>query len=255
MLWYKSWLETRWRFLIGLLLLTLSAFGAVFSYPQVVKLLPMASQIHVGGAIGQRIAEAAELAGSYRGYIWGQWFRQNLQQSWTLFAVLLGTGGLLSQSSGGGALYTLSLPLTRTRLVGIRAATGLAELFLLAFIPSTLVPLLSPAIGQTYSAGDALIHAACLFIAGSVFFSLAFLLSTIFSDVWRPLLIVLVGATGLGILEQFFRFPSRVSLFRVMSAELYFRGSGLPWLGLLASAAVSAALLQAAIRNIARQDF
>ena len=29
MLWYKSWLETRWRFLIGLVLLMLSACGTV----------------------------------------------------------------------------------------------------------------------------------------------------------------------------------------------------------------------------------
>ena len=40
-----------------------------------------------------------------------------------------------------------------------------------------------------------------------------------------------------------------------MSAEVYFRGGGLPWLGLLASAAVSAAMLYGAARNIARQDF
>ena len=38
MLWYKSWLETRWRFLIGLGLLLLSAGGIVYVYPQVVKL-------------------------------------------------------------------------------------------------------------------------------------------------------------------------------------------------------------------------
>ena len=40
-----------------------------------------------------------------------------------------------------------------------------------------------------------------------------------------------------------------------MSGETYFRGGGLPWLGLLASAAVSAAMLYAAASNIARQDF
>lgn len=255
MLWYKSWLETRWRFLIGLGLLMLSACGAVFTYPQVMKLLPLASRVAVGGEIGRRIAEAADLARTYRGYMWAQWFRQNLQQSWTLFAVLLGTGGLLSQSSGGGGLYTLSLPLSRNRLVGVRAATGLAELLVLAFVPSILIPLLSPAIGQSYGAGDALVHAGCLFVAGSVFFSLAFLLSTMFTDVWRPLLIVIFGATLLGILEQFLQFPAALSLFRVMSAEVYFRGSGLPWLGLLTTAALSAASLYAATRNIARQDF
>ena len=37
MLWYKSWLETRWRFLIGLALLMLSAGGTVLAYPQVVE--------------------------------------------------------------------------------------------------------------------------------------------------------------------------------------------------------------------------
>jgi hypothetical protein len=40
-----------------------------------------------------------------------------------------------------------------------------------------------------------------------------------------------------------------------MTGEVYFRGGGLPWLGLLVSVAVSAALLYAATMNIARQDF
>ena len=148
-----------------------------------------------------------ELARNYRGYVWSQWFRQNLPQMWTLFAVLLGTGGLLSQASGGGALFTLSLPVSRSRLLGVRAATGLAELLVLALVPSLLLPLLSPAVGQTYSVGDALVHGVCLFIAGAVFFSLAFLLSTVFSDVWRPLLIVLCVATVLAFGELVVRRP------------------------------------------------
>jgi ABC-type transport system involved in multi-copper enzyme maturation permease subunit len=233
----------------------LSAASTVLVYPEVVKLLPAVPKFDLGGEIGRRIAEAMELARDYRGYVWSQWFMQNMPQMWGLFAVLLGTGGLLSQASGGGALFTLSLPASRNRLVGIRAATGLAELLVLAFVPSLLLPVLSPAIGQTYGIGDALVHSACMFTAGAVFFSLAFLLSTVFSDVWRPLLIVLCLVVVLAIFEQFFRDLSRYSLFRVMSAEVYFRGGGLPWLGLLASAAVSVAMLYASARNIARQDF
>ena len=255
MLWYKSWLETRWRFVIGLVLLMLSAAATVLAYPQVVKLLPMVSNVDLSGEIGRRVTESLELARDYRGYVWSQWFGQNMTQQWSLFAVLLGTGGLLAQASGGGALFTLSLPVSRNRLLGVRAATGLAELLVLAFVPSLLLPVLSPAIGQTYGIGDALVHSACMFIAGSVFFSLAFLLSTVFSDVWRPLLIVLCVAIVLALSEYVFPDLARYSLFRVMSAEVYFRGGGLPWLGLLASAAVSAAMLYAATRNIARQDF
>ena len=41
----------------------------------------------------------------------------------------------------------------------------------------------------------------------------------------------------------------------IMTGESYFRGQGLAWLGLLVSAAVSASLLYAASKNLARQDF
>ena len=255
MLWYKSWMETRWRFLIGLLVLLCSAMSVVFTYPQVLKLLPAASKLEMDGAIGRKVAEAVDLARDYRSYVWSQWFRQNMLQLWALFAVLLGAGGLLSQASGGGALFTLSLPATRSRLLGIRAATGLAELLLLALVPSLFLPMLSPAVGQTYSIGDALVHSICMFLAGAVFFSLTFLLSTVFTDLWRPLLIVLCIATALALFGGAFPELSRYSVFGVMSAEAYFRGNGLPWLGLLASAAVSVALLYAATKNIARQDF
>lgn len=255
MLWYKSWLETRWRFVIGLVLLALSAAAAVFAYPRVMQLMPLVPAIDVGGEIGRRIREAADLSRTYDGYVWSQWLRKNMTQMITLFAVLLGTGGLLSQASGGGALFTLSLPASRGRLLGVRAATGLVELLLLAMVPPLLLPLLSPGVGETYAVQDALVHGACMFLAGAVFFSLASLLSTVFSDVWRPALIVCFAAGVLALCEPFVPALSRYSIFRVMNGETYFRGRGLPWLGLLTSAGVSMATLYAAIRNIARQDF
>lgn len=255
MLWYKSWLETRWRFLIGLALLMFSAAGAVLAYPRVVKLLPLVPTVAVSGELGRRIREAAELMRDYRGYVWSQWLRQSMTQMLSIFAVLLGTGGLLSQASGGGALFTLSLPVSRTRLLGVRTATGLAELLALAFLPPLLLPLLSPGVGETFGVGDALAYGACLFVAASVLFSMACLLSTVFTDVWRPVLIVCGLAAVLGVCEPFFGDLSRYSLFGIMDGEIYFRGGGLPWLELLASAAVSAAMLFVASRNLACQDF
>jgi len=253
MLWYKAWLETRWRFLIGLAVLMCSAAGVVFTYPSVLKLMALVPSLDVGGEIGRRIREAAELAREYRGYVWSQGFGQNLAQMTTLFAVLLGTGGLFSQS--GAAVFTLSMPASRNRLFGVRAAAGLGELLVLAVVPSLLIPMLSPAIGETYGVGTALVHSACLFVAGAAFFSLAFLLSTVFSDMWRPLLIALGIAIVLALGEQVFREMSRYSMFGLMSGETYFRTGSVPWWGLLASAAVSAAMLYAAAVNFARRDF
>jgi ABC-2 type transport system permease protein len=255
MLWYKSWLETRWRFAIGLAILILSAAGTVLAYPRVVTLLPLVPSVDVPGEVGRRILEIAALSRTYRGYVWAQWLRQNMTQMLALFAALLGTGGLLSQASGGGALFTLSLPVSRGRLLGVRAATGLAELLALAFLPSLVLPLLSPAVGETFSVVDVLVYGTCAFFAATVLFSAASLLSTVFSDVWRPALIVCGLAACVGIAEPFLGNYSRYGLFGLMDGEMYFRGAGLPWLGLLASAAVSAAMLFAASRNLARQDF
>src|SRR6266849_6503420 len=199
MLWYKSWLETRSRFLIGLVLIIFSAVGVVMFYPRLLNLLPEVNRVDVGGVLGRRIKEGAELVHTYRGYVWSQWLRQPMSNMLTLFAVLLGAGGLLSQASRGGAVFTLSLPVSRNRVVGIRAATGLAELLVLAVIPVLLLPVLSPAVGETYSVGDALVHGACLFVAGGVVFSLTFLLGTVFTDLWRPVLIASGAAAVLGL--------------------------------------------------------
>jgi hypothetical protein len=255
MLWYKSWLETRWRFLIGLVILMLSVVGTVLAYPRVEKLLPMVPAFDDGTLVGQRLKAIAELSRTYGGYIWAQWARQNMVQMLSLFAALLGTGGLLSQGAGGGGLFTLSLPVSRERLLGVRAATGLAELGVLALLPSLLLPVLSPAVGQSFGIGAALAHGVCAFVAAAVLFSATSLLSTVFTDIWRPALIVCVVAAALGIVEPFFGAVARYSLFGIMDGETYFRGNGLPWLGLLASAAASAGMLFAASRNLARQDF
>lgn len=255
MLWHKAWLETRWRFVIGLAILVFSAAGKVFSYPRVQQLMPLVPDVDATTTVGAAIREAAMLARSYRGYVWSQGFRQDLPQMMTLFAVLLGTGGLLAQASGGGALFTLSLPASRGRVLGIRAATGIGELFVLAVAPALAIAFLSPAVAQSYGIGDVFVHAVCQFVVGAVFFSLAFLLSTVFGDIWRPLLIACAVAAALAIGPTFVPELSRYSLFAVMSGETYFRGNGLPWIGLIASVTLSAALLYAAARNIEHTDF
>src|SRR5262245_21244750 len=182
MIWYKSWLDTRSRFLVGLVLLVLSAIGTVFYYPQVLKLIPLANSIEASGELGRRIREGAQLSSSFRGYVWAQWMRQAMSNIATLFAVLLGVGGLFSRASGDSELYTLSMPAVRGRGLGGRAGTGLAELAGKGVIPVIILALLAPGGGEHYSVVDALVHRACLFVAAAAFFRLGLVLSTVFTD-------------------------------------------------------------------------
>jgi ABC-type transport system involved in multi-copper enzyme maturation permease subunit len=256
MLWHKAWIDTRSRFLIGLGLLILSAASTVLIYPQVSRLMPAATaHLDLNSPIGRAIAQSLELSRTYRGYVWLEVFMNNIPKAWSLFAILLGAGGLLSQASRGGALFTLSLPVSRERLIEVRAGTALAELLVLAIVPAVVVVLMSPAIGHSYSLVDALVHGTCLFIGGTVLFSLTFLLATVFSDLWRPPLIVAGLAMCVSFLEQGVPGVSRYSLFGVMGAEAYFRDGAVPWIGLLITASASAAMLYLARNNIARHDF
>jgi hypothetical protein len=254
MLWYKAWLDTRWRFLIGLALLVVAACGIVYSYLQVHELLrafetpPLAN----GSGPGQRILADMENYRTYEGYVWSQWFDQNFSMLSTLCAALLGSGSALS-GSGRGLLFSLALPVSRRSWVGARAALGIAQLLVLTIVPSLAIVLLSPVIGQTYAAGDALVHGFCMFVGASVFFGVAALLSTVFNDVWRPLLLTCALAFAIGIGELVL--PSQYGLFDVMSAATYFRGGSLPWLGVIVSAAATAGLLYAAAANVERRDF
>ena len=107
------------------------------------RLLALVPDVDLGGEIGRRIKESADLMRTYRGYVYSQWFGQNLIQTWTIFAVLLGSGGLLCRLGGRGC--SRSRCRFQSAIVAARAATGLAELFVLALVPSLLIPLLSPA--------------------------------------------------------------------------------------------------------------
>ena len=257
MLWHKAWLETRWRFISALLILTVLAGGNVYDYLATQRLLPRLnattdSPVAEASGLAGAIREAIDLQKDFRGFIWFQAFRQTLTQMGVFFAVLLGCGGLLSESSRGSALFTLSLPVTRKQLLGARAGTGLAQLLAVAMVPPLVIPILAPSIGQQFTIIDALAHGVCLFFVGAVFFSLASFLSTLFGDIWRPLLIALGIACVIAVAQIF---VPQLGIYRVMSGESYFRTGSLPWAGFLTSAVLAMALLYGAAETLERQDF
>lgn len=254
MLWHKAWLETRWRFIIGLLILTVMSGAKVYEYVVTLRMMPLAESVLSGdnSLIGAAIRDAMEVQREFRGFVWYNTFRDNLTTMGVLFAILLGCGGLLAESKKGSALFTLSLPVTRKQLIGARIGTGLAQCFAIAIVPPLAIPLLAPAVGQNFSVIDALAHGLCLFFVGALFFSLASFLSTLFGDIWRPLLIAVMVACVAAV-AQFI--APEFGLFKVMSGESYFRNGSLPWMGFVTTAVLALALLYSAAETLERRDF
>ncbi len=253
MLWYKHWLETRWRFFIGLAVLTALSAMVVFTEP--LTSVAMENFQDPGGMVGEILREQIELSKTYEGYVWIQWFGKNLLFGWLMLAILIGVGGVVTESTRGGALFTLSLPVTRRKMLAVRAATGASELAVLALVPSLLIPLLSLLIGETYSAGEAIVYVMLMVAGGIVFFAFSILLSTIFSDKIKPIVVGLIVVFVLETVSLLVKKFAPYSVTKIMSGADYFRTGELPLAGLAASLAVAAVMFYLSLRIVERRDF
>src|ERR1700686_4238542 len=85
----------------------------------------------------------------------------------------------LSQQIRHAIGFTLALPVSRARLVTIRALVGLLEVVSLALLPALILVCVSPFVHESYPLGEALRFSALWSGAGIAIFAMAFVLSTV----------------------------------------------------------------------------
>jgi hypothetical protein len=260
MLWYKYWLDTRWVFLLMVALLSVLSAITVLRQPSTAEWL---TSIQRHGHFTQAPPQITRRLDTYEGYVWARWFREELLSTWPGVAMMMGVllivfiVSLESFSPCGTAMaYTLSLPVTRRRLVTVGAGLFSVELALVSLVPSLLVPALSPLKGQSYPVTDALIYALLMSVGGIVLFSLSFLLTSILKNGWvvlfgGPVLHFILQKSSRGMTDA----PWWGCPYRVMCGEGYFLNGEIPWIGLLVSVALAVVMFYLAIRLFERADF
>jgi hypothetical protein len=124
-----------------------------------------------------------------------------------------------------------------------------------ALVPSLMFPIALRLIGADVSFVSTVVHALLLTLGGMVFISLTFLLTVVFNSQIKAMAIGIAIVTAL-------RFPFRPleespwwNVYHVMSGETYFLYGKIPWLGLLASLALSALMMLTAVRIYERRDY
>ena len=133
MLWFKAWMETRARFLISLLGIT-----ALSSY----------SVYH-----GDREALPYTRIDYYYSVLQGGHFL--LATMWVVAVNLLMMGGLLREKAVGASSFTLALPASRARLMGVRIVVGFLQAMALVIVPWTAMFLIGRIFGKTQSLSQA----------------------------------------------------------------------------------------------------
>jgi hypothetical protein len=152
-LWRKTWLETRSRFLIAL---AIFVAGAV----QVASRLAVKDELQLNDF---RIHMA----------------HVELSFLWILWSVLLMMGGLLRERTAGTALFTLALPVTRLRILGLGIALRLGQCVALVVAPCVAFFATAEARGVGIDASQSLLHIELMLVGGLPFIAAAILISSI----------------------------------------------------------------------------
>jgi hypothetical protein len=201
------------------------------------------------------------LLSSHQGYVWSYWFKFMFLIMWPIYAitqgVTLATASCPWMAGGVGAagLFTLSLPVSRRRVLLTHAALVGVELVLVALAPALMFPIVSQLTGADVPFGSTLVYALLLSFGGMIFPAFSFLLTVVFNNQWKALLTVFAVFCTLFLPIRLVEEYPWWHVYHVMSGETYFRYGRIPWPGLLASLAVSALMMFAAVRIYERRDF
>jgi len=187
----------------------------------------------------------------------------------TIFIILvmiLGLGGLQRERPVGTAAFTLSLPVSRMRLLAVRAITGLVQIGALAFTPALLIPTLSPLIAhQSYAETQALQFGVLFLTWGSIAYSVGFLWSSLFGGeftgtalcVISPVVYrVLLGSTTTFQNYPAFNYATFMSgLPFIQSPVKVLIDKPLPLATLLTLSFIAASFIACVVRITQKQDF
>ena len=218
MLWYKGWLETRWRLLSAL---AWAGFG----------LLPWTPEFDPN--------RATVLTG--------------------MFALILAGAGIVTQRSlrapaglHGSTYFTLSLPVSRFRLLAVRAGLGWLEMIAAIAIWCggiwILYPKAIPTAATTFESAGVVVACA------SGLYSITLLLGTFLQDQWRAWGSGIVFA-ALWWLSHHTRLPASANIFRAMGDGLPLVTHTMPWAAMAFSLELAAILFFAALTVVQLREY
>ena len=218
----KAWMETRWR-LLGLSVYLLIALALNYRNPAGMGVLTTA------------------------------WFML------TLLAILLGGSGVNSQAPlgfsegvAGSTQFTISLPVTRLRLLAVRAGVGLAETAAATAITAVLLWALFPAIRETATPAD-----FARLVVTTILFLLAPYCAHVFFSSWseEPFSFAYAGCTLILLLLLCHCLTPGMNILRAFGEESPLETHRLPWPQLTPPVIAAAILLLGAGLVVRRREY
>lgn len=236
MLWYKAWLETRGRFLVSLVSLTL--FCGLFVHHALDMIRPEWKV-----AFNRLLFVTQEF----------------LALMWILSAILLGMGGVVYEKAVGTAALSLSLPVSRARLQLSRVAVGALEAVALGVIPWLTILTISWRAKMPVQTAQVGVYVLLLIAGGLVYYAMAVLVSSLVEGAYSAPAVA-IGLVFLStiVLESWFR---QLNLWRFVTGGFHLDTSTFllarhfPWVATLCCLGTTVLILLGATMAVLRHDF
>jgi ABC-2 type transport system permease protein len=180
---------------------------------------------------------------------------------WVLAAVLLGLGGLVREKAVGSSSLTLSLPVSRARLIAVRVAVGVSQSMLLAVVPWIGNLLISWIRGMPFSLSQAASLVFVLVGAGIVCFAAGVLISSFveaeYTAAALAFAVVVLQSYLFGQVEQLKQLDIFVLVTgtNYINKQTYLFSGALPWSIIFGSILLSITMVFASTMIIQRRDF
>jgi hypothetical protein len=236
MLWKKGWYETRTRLLFALALVV------------VIAVLTTGDPPPAAAGFGPAIAATTIPA---------------------MFAALLLAGagvktqlGGLRRSRGlhGSMYYTLSLPVTRTRLFNVRVSLGLAETAVIQVLTWSAIWLVHPAGTNAHPAGtnaipsDLFKHGVAAFFCVTAVYSLGVFFAAFLDEVYQHWATVFTVVGTIVILSRV-PLPASMDPFLVLSLASPLNTHTMPWIAMAVLLGLSGMLLLTALKIVRSLEY
>jgi hypothetical protein len=234
MFWYKGWLETKFKLL--LMLGCMAFYLVVFYLMRTTAAPPGARPAAVFGLTATSFAVLL--------YTWLAGAGINTQPS------LQAVKGLHEST-----LFTLSLPVSRLRLLAVRASLGWLEMAggILAWCYGGWFVL--PVVRGSVSAVDMLEYVVALIVCASSLYFLSVLLGAFLDDQWR-MWVTLMASGMIWMLCTFVRLPTSINVVRAAMGESSpLVAHTMPWMAMLCSLVLTAIFFVAAVKVVQLREY
>ena len=240
MLWYKAWMESRGRFFVCLALMLLPGYSFLRSGNFRLEWEPDVPSLHF-----KHLFENHGIAVGI----------------WMLSAILLGLGGLMRERAIGSSSFTLTLPVSRPRVVVVRAGVGVLEIAMLAVVPWVVNLAISLYRQTPFSISQAGWCTVLLVAGGMVYFAQAILVSSIVEGEYTAAGISFGVVILSFVLAHNYEWLKKLNLFPLITGadsidrQTFLFSGALPWSTIFSSFTVAALMVLASVVITERRDF